>query len=43
MPWEAVMKVAQIAAKRKRTPTLYGGTERDVSYLTDELIRQEFT
>src|SRR4051812_35922661 len=29
---------ADRAADRKRTPRLYGGTERVVSYLTEELV-----
>jgi len=35
------MKIAQIAPLAERVPPkLYGGTERIVSYLTDELVRQ---
>jgi hypothetical protein len=35
------MKVAQIAPLIERVPPrLYGGTERIVSYLTEELVRQ---
>jgi len=35
------MKIAQIAPLTERVPPrLYGGTERIVSYLTDELVRQ---
>jgi len=35
------MKVAQIAPLYESVPpTFYGGTERVVSYLTDELVRQ---
>ena len=35
------MKIAQIAPLYERVPpTLYGGTERIVSYLTEELMRQ---
>jgi len=35
------MKVAQIAPLNERVPPkLYGGTERVVSYLTEELVRQ---
>jgi glycogen debranching enzyme/glycosyltransferase involved in cell wall biosynthesis len=35
------MKIAQIAPLAERCPPrLYGGTERIVSYLTDELVRQ---
>jgi len=35
------MKIAQIAPLFERTPPrLYGGTERIVSYLTEELVRQ---
>lgn len=35
------MKVAQVAPLFERTPPrLYGGTERIVSYLTEELVRQ---
>ncbi|WP_035347727.1 glycosyltransferase family 4 protein [Edaphobacter aggregans] len=35
------MKIAQIAPLYESVPpTLYGGTERIVSYLTDELVRQ---
>lgn len=35
------MKIAQIAPLAERCPpTLYGGTERIVSYLTEELVRQ---
>ena len=30
------MKIAQIAAVRKLPPKLYGGTERIVSYLTED-------
>ena len=35
------MKIAQIAPLYERVPPLlYGGTERIVSYLTEELVRQ---
>lgn len=35
------MKIAQIAPLFERVPPqLYGGTERIVSYLTEELVRQ---
>src|SRR5512145_342441 len=35
------MKIAQIAPLYERVPPLlYGGTERVVSYLTEELVRQ---
>ena len=35
------MKIAQIAPLMESVPPrLYGGTERIVSYLTDELVRQ---
>jgi hypothetical protein len=35
------MKIAQVAPLYERVPPLsYGGTERIVSYLTEELIRQ---
>ncbi len=35
------MKIAQIAPLAERCPPrLYGGTERIVSYLTEELVRQ---
>ncbi|NEJ83568.1 glycosyltransferase family 4 protein, partial [Rhizobium leguminosarum] len=35
------MKIAQIAPLAESVPPkLYGGTERIVSYLTDELVRQ---
>ena len=35
------MRIAQIAPLYERVPPkLYGGTERIVSYLTDELVRQ---
>jgi hypothetical protein len=34
------MRIAQIAPLHKRVPaTLYGGTERVVSFLTEELVR----
>src|SRR3954466_5075000 len=36
-----LMKIAQIAPLHERVPPrLYGGTERIVSYLTEELVRQ---
>ncbi len=35
------MRIAQIAPLNERVPPkLYGGTERIVSYLTEELVRQ---
>ena len=35
------MKIAQVATLAERCPTrVYGGTERIVSYLTEELVRQ---
>jgi hypothetical protein len=35
------MKIAQVAPLAERCPPrLYGGTERIVSYLTEELVRQ---
>jgi glycosyltransferase involved in cell wall biosynthesis len=35
------MKIAQVASLYERVPPLYyGGTERVVSYLTEELVRQ---
>jgi hypothetical protein len=35
------MKIAQVAPLYERCPPrLYGGTERIVSYLTEELVRQ---
>jgi glycosyltransferase involved in cell wall biosynthesis len=35
------MKIAQVAPLYERVPpALYGGTERIVSYLTEELVRQ---
>ena len=35
------MKIAQVAPLHKRVPPrLYGGTERIVSYLTEELVRR---
>ena len=35
------MRIAQIAPLTERCPPrLYGGTERIVSYLTEELVRQ---
>src|ERR1700732_3020689 len=35
------VKIAQIAPLMESVPPrLYGGTERDVSYLTEELVRQ---
>jgi glycosyltransferase involved in cell wall biosynthesis len=35
------MRIAQIAPLHERVPPpLYGGTERVVSYLTEELVRQ---
>ena len=35
------MKIAQVAPLFERVPPrLYGGTERVVSYLTEELVRQ---
>ena len=35
------MRIAQIAPLYERVPPkLYGGTERIVSYLTEELVRQ---
>ena len=38
---EVLMKIAQIAPLAERVPPkLYGGTERIVSYLTEELVRQ---
>jgi glycosyltransferase involved in cell wall biosynthesis len=38
---EALMRIAQIAPLHERVPPrLYGGTERIVSYLTEELVRQ---
>jgi glycosyltransferase involved in cell wall biosynthesis len=37
-----LMKIAQIAPLSERVPPkLYGGTERIVSYLTEELVRQK--
>ena len=37
---ESSMKIAQIAPLTESVPPrLYGGTERIVSYLTDELVR----
>ena len=40
-PWgDKYMKIAQIAPLMESVPPrLYGGTERIVSYLTDELVR----
>jgi glycosyltransferase involved in cell wall biosynthesis len=39
---EAGMKIAQVAPLYESVPPrLYGGTERVVSYLTDELVRQK--
>src|SRR5262245_1180569 len=38
---EALMKIAQLAPLVESVPPrLYGGTERIVSYLTEELVRQ---
>ena len=38
---KSVMKIAQIAPLWESVPPrLYGGTERIVSYLTEELVRQ---
>ena len=35
------MRIAQIASLHERVPPrLYGGTERVVSFLTEELVRQ---
>jgi Glycosyltransferase Family 4 len=34
------MKIAQIAPLCESPPKFYGGTERVVSYLTEELVRQ---
>src|SRR5947208_8641134 len=41
-PWgDKYMKIAQIAPLMESVPPrLYGGTERIVAYLTDELVRQ---
>jgi glycosyltransferase involved in cell wall biosynthesis len=40
VPWRKKMKIAQIAPLMESVPPrLYGGTERIVSYLTDELVR----
>ena len=38
--WEHKMKIAQIAPLMESVPPrLYGGTERIVSYLTEELVQ----
>jgi hypothetical protein len=38
--WETYLKIAQIAPLMESVPPkLYGGTERIVSYLTEELVR----
>ena len=38
--WEKEMRIAQIAPLMESVPPkLYGGTERIVSYLTEELVR----
>ena len=39
--WEIVVRIAQIAPLSEPVPPkLYGGTERVVSHLTEELVRQ---
>src|SRR6059036_1218094 len=38
--WSAVMRIAQVAPLYESVPPkLYGGTERVVSWLTEELVR----